>query len=124
MAFVIMGSICLGIVIILSILMLIGLPLGELTMGGRFKVFPSKLRIVLAFQLMLQIGFVFVLFVLGGYIPVVGHLVFKILGIVLAVYLSINSLCNMFSPSLKERYLMTPLSIIAAVSFWCLALMY
>ena len=30
-----------------SVLIICGLPLGELTMGGQYKVFPKKLRIVL-----------------------------------------------------------------------------
>ena len=44
-----------SIVIILSILIICGLPLGELTMGGQYKVFPPKLRIVLVMQLILQV---------------------------------------------------------------------
>lgn len=41
------------VIILLSVLIIIGLPLGELTMGGKYKVFPKKLRIVLFTQLLL-----------------------------------------------------------------------
>ena len=47
----IIGAITFSVVIILSVLIICGLPLGELTMGGQYKVFPKKLRIVLVTQL-------------------------------------------------------------------------
>lgn len=43
----IIGASVFSIVIVLSFLIICGLPLGELTMGGQYKVFPKKLRIVL-----------------------------------------------------------------------------
>ena len=46
----IIGTIAFSIVIVLSILIICGLPLGELTMGGQHKVFPPRLRIVLISQ--------------------------------------------------------------------------
>ena len=48
--FAIIGTIAFAVVIILSILIIIGLPLGELTMGGQYKVFPKKLRPVLVLR--------------------------------------------------------------------------
>ena len=45
------GVLLLAAVIILSILLLCGLPLGELTMGGRYKVWPRKLKPIAASQL-------------------------------------------------------------------------
>ena len=53
--FAIIGACLFSVVIVLSILIICGLPLGELTMGGQYKVFPPKLRFVLAVQLALQI---------------------------------------------------------------------
>ena len=53
----IIGAITFSVVIILSVLIICGLPLGELTMGGQYKVFPKKLRIVLVTQLIFQIFF-------------------------------------------------------------------
>ena len=43
--------------IVLSFLIICGLPLGELAMGGQYKVFPKKLRIILMIQLILQMFF-------------------------------------------------------------------
>lgn len=113
------GACAFSVVIILSLLIILGLPLGELTMGGRYKVFPKKLRIVLVSQLLLQVFFVIVILQMGGYLPLwFSHKTTRIILIVMAVYLSLNVLMNLASKSRKERLIMTPLSLIAAVCFW------
>jgi hypothetical protein len=113
------GACAFSVVIILSFLIILGLPLGELTMGGRYKVFPKKLRIVLVSQLLLQVFFVIVILQMGGYLPLwFSHKTTRIILIVMAVYLSLNVLMNLASKSRKERLIMTPLSLIAAVCFW------
>ena len=115
----IIGAIAFSVVIILSILILCGLPLGELTMGGQYKIFPKKLRLVLAIQLLLQIFFVIIILQLGGVVSLwFTARITKIIGTVMAVYLSLNSVMNFISKSKKEKYIMTPLSLIAAVCFW------
>lgn len=119
----IIGAGTFSIVIILSVLIICGLPLGELTMGGQYKVFPKKLRGVLVTQLILQIFFVIIILQMGGFIPLwFSRSVTKIICIVMAVYLSINTLMNFISKSKKEKYIMTPLSLISAVCFWITAL--
>ena len=60
MMIAIIGASTFSVVIILSVLLICGLPLGELTMGGRYKVFLKKLRIVLVLQLALQMFFVII----------------------------------------------------------------
>lgn len=65
----IIGASTFLIVIIISVLLICGLPLGELTMGGQYKVFPKKLRIVLVGQVILQIFFVIIILQMGGFIP-------------------------------------------------------
>ena len=113
------GACAFSVVIILSFLIILGLPLGELTMGGQYKVFPKKLRIVLVSQLLLQVFFVIVILQMGGYLPLwFSHKTTRIILIVMAVYLSLNVLMNLASKSRKERLIMTPLSLIAAVCFW------
>ena len=113
------GACAFSVVIILSFLIILGLPLGELTMGGRYKVFPKELRIVLVSQLLLQVFFVIVILQMGGYLPLwFSHKTTRIILIVMAVYLSLNVLMNLASKSRKERLIMTPLSLIAAVCFW------
>ena len=113
------GACAFSVVIILSFLIILGLPLGELTMGGQYKVFPKKLRIILVSQLLLQVFFVIVILQMGGYLPLwFSFKTTRIILIVMAVYLSLNVLMNLASKSRKERLIMTPLSLIAAVCFW------
>lgn len=119
----IIGAITFSVVIILSVLIICGLPLGELTMGGQYKVFPKKLRIVLVTQLILQIFFVIVILQMGGFFSLwFSKEVTKIICIVMAVYLSLNTVMNFVSKSKKEKCIMTPLSFVAAVCFWITAL--
>ena len=118
----IIGAITFSVVIILSVLIICGLPLGELTMGGQYKVFPKKLRIVLVTQLIFQIFFVIVILQMGGFPLWFSKKVTKIICIVMAVYLSLNTVMNFVSKSKKEKCIMTPLSFVAAVCFWITAL--
>lgn len=119
----IIGAGAFSVVIVLSILIILGLPLGELTMGGQYKVFPKKLRMVLALQLILQIFFLIIILQMGGHIPLwFSAGVTRIIGIVMAVYLSLNTVINFISKSKKEKYVMTPLSFVAAICFWITAL--
>ena len=119
----IIGASAFAIVIVLSILIICGLPLGELTMGGQYKVFPKKLRIVLVTQLILQMFFEIIILQMGGFIPLwFSGNVTKIIGIIMAVYLSLNTVMNFISKSKKEKYIMTPISLISAICFWIVAL--
>ena len=119
----IIGAGAFSVVIVLSILIIFGLPLGEFTMGGQYKVFPKKLRMVLVSQLILQIFFVIVILQMDRYIPLwFSAGVTRIIGIVMAVYLSLNTIMNFISKSKKEKYVMTPLSFVAAICFWITAL--
>lgn len=117
------GAVVFSIIIVLSILLICGLPLGEFTMGGKYKVFPKELRIILVAQLVLQMFFVVIILQMGGLIPLwFPNGVTKIVCMIMAAYLSLNTLMNLFSKSKKERYIMTPLSLISAVCFWITAL--
>lgn len=119
----IIGACAFSIVIVLSLLIICGLPLGELTMGGQYKVFPKKLRIVLITQLILQVFFVIIILQMGGWVSLwFSANVTKIIGIVMAVYLLLNTVMNFISKSKKEKYIMTPLSFITAICFWITAL--
>ena len=121
----IIGAVLLLLVVVMSIALIFGAPLGAFTLGGRFKVFPAKLRILLAVQLLLQVFFAIVLLQLGGYMSLwFSHKVTKVLGIALAVYLSMNCLANLASKSKKEKYVMTPLSVVTAVCYWVNALAF
>ena len=119
----IIGASVFSIVIILSFLIICGLPLGELTMGGQYRVFPKKLRIILVTQLILQIFFVVIILQMGGFIPLwFSGNVTRVICIIMAIYLSLNTFMNFISKSKKEKYIMTPLSLISAICFWITAL--
>lgn len=119
----IIGAGLFSIVIVLSILLICGLPLGELTMGGQHKIFPKKIRIVLVFQLILQMLFIVIILQMGGYMPLwFSYNVTRIICVVMAVYLSLNTCINFISKSKKEKYIMTPLSFATAICFWITAL--
>ena len=121
----IIGAVLLFLVVIMSVALIFGAPLGAFTLGGHFKVFPAKLRIVLAVQLLLQVFFAVILLQLGGYMSLwLSHKVTKIVGIAFAVYLMLNCFGNMFSKSKKEKFVMTPLSAITAVCYWVNALAF
>ena len=119
----IIGASVFSIVIVLSFLIICGLPLGEFTMGGQYKVFPKKLRIILVTQLILQIFFVVIILQMGGFISLwFSSKATKIICIVMALYLSLNTFMNFVSKSKKEKYVMTSLSAISAICFWITAL--
>ena len=119
----IIGAVSFSIVILLSLLIICELPLGEFTMGGQYKVFPQKLRIVLISQLILQVFFVVIILQAGGFLPLwFSHKTTKIICIVMASYLSLNVIMNFISKSKKEKYVMTPLSLVTAICFWITAL--
>ena len=65
----IIGAVLLMLVVVMSVALILGAPLGEFTLGGRFKVFPAKLRLVLVTQLLLQVFFAIVLLQLGHIYP-------------------------------------------------------
>lgn len=108
---------------VMTVLVACGLPLGEFTMGGQYKVYPKKLRMLLITQLVLQIFFVIVILQMGGWVPSwFSSNITRIIGIVMAIYLSLNTIMNSISKSKKEKYVMTPLSLITAICFWITAL--
>ncbi len=119
----IIGTVILSVMMGLSILIICGLPLGELTMGGQYRVFPKKLRFVLITQLLLQFFFMIVLLQNAGFVSLwFSEKTTKIIGIVMALYLSLNTVMCFISKSKKEKYIMTPLSFVTAVCFWITAL--
>ena len=121
----VIGACTFSVIIILSILIICGLPLGELTMGGRFSVFPKKLRLLLIVQLVLQIFFMVIILQTGGFLGLFfSHKVTKLIGIIMAAYLSLNVIVNAISNSKKEKYIITPLSLVSAICFWITVLKF
>ena len=112
------GAVLLLAVAIMEVLLIIGLPLGEFTMGGRHKVLPPMYRIFAASSIILQLFGAAMLLQGGGLMNMwFAGTVIKIICFVFAGFFAVNTIMNIISPSKKEKYVMTPLAAIEACCF-------
>lgn len=112
------GAFILLAVIILSILLICGFPLGELTMGGKYKIWPKELRMIAIGQLLLQLFALYILLSAGAVIPLLfTRKMTKIICFVFAVFFVSNTFMNFVSKSKKEKCIMTPMAAIEAICF-------
>lgn len=110
------------IIIVLNILIIIGLPLGELTLGGKYKILPPKLRILAFFSLIVQVFCVVIILQAANYISLWFSIeVTKNICFALSIYFLLNTVMNLLSKSKKEKYIMTPLSLMVAICFFVTA---
>ena len=117
------GAVLLIIVMILSVLLICGLPLGELTMGGRYKVWPPKIRGLAVSQLLVQGFALYILLAAGKVLPIfISDKATKVACICFAVFFFGNTVMNFFSTSKKEKCIMTPMSLVEAICFTITAL--
>lgn len=115
----IIGSLLFVIVSIITILVAFGLPLGEFTMGEKYKVLPKNLRFMALLSFAIQVFAIFILLQAGGILPLFfSKKIIKYICIFFAIYLSLNTVMNALSTSKKEKYFATPLSIAASICFW------
>ena len=120
--FSILGAVLFGIIAIMTVLVACGLPLGEFTMGGQHKILPKKFRLASVVSVAIQIFAIIIILQAGGFIPLwLSFKVTKYICFFFAAYLSLNTIMNMISKSKKEKYVMTPLSLIAGICFWITA---
>ena len=113
------GAVLLLAVAVMEILLIFGLPLGEFTMGGRYKVLPPMYRMFAASSVILQLFGAAMILQGGGRINMwFAGKVIKIICFVFAGFFAVNTVMNIISPSKKEKYVMTPL---AAVETCCFA---
>ena len=118
----ILGAVLFGVIAIMTVLVACGLPLGEFTMGGQHKTLPKKFRIVAVFSFAVQVFAMVIVLQAGGFISLwLSFKATKYICFFFAVYLSLNTIMNMISKSRKEKYVMTPLSLIAGFCFWITA---
>ena len=114
-----MVAIIFFIISIMEIFLILGFPLGELTMGGQYKVLPPKLRIAAVFSIPLQIFAMIIVLQTGGHISFwFSEKIVKIICYVFGGYFSLNTVMCLLSRSKKEKYIMAPLALVAAVYFW------
>ena len=120
--FSILGAVLFGIIAIMTVFVACGLPLGEFTMGGQHKILPKKFRLASVVSVAIQIFAIIIILQAGGFIPLwLSFKVTKYICFFFAAYLSLNTIMNMISKSKKEKYVMTPLSLIVAICFWITA---
>ncbi len=122
---VFIGAALLAVVIVMSILLICGLPLGEFSMGGRFgKVWPPKIRIIGISQLLAQIFALYIILAAGSIVSYfINYTVTRVICFVFAAFFFGNTFLNIISPSKKEKFVMTPMSLISAVCFLITAIM-
>ena len=120
--FSILGAVLFGVIAIMTVLVACGLPMGEFTMGGQHKILPKKFRVRAAISVAIQIFAIIIILQAGGFIPLwLSFKVTKYICFFFAAYLSLNTIMNMISKSRKEKYVMTPLSLITGICFWITA---
>ena len=120
--FSILGAVLFGVIATMTVLVACGLPLGEFTMGGQHKILPKKFRIVAVFSVVIQIFAMIIILQAGGFISMwLSFKLTKYICFFFAVYLSFNTIMNMISKSRKEKYVMTPISLISTICFWITA---
>ena len=118
----ILGAVLFGVVAIMTVLVACGFPLGEFTMGGQHKILPKKLRVAAVISVAIQIFAMIIILQAGGFISLwFSFKVTKYICFFFAAYLSLNTIMNMISKSRKEKYVMTPLSLIVGICFWITA---
>ena len=113
---------CFSIISIIQIALAFGAPWGEVAWGGKYKgVLPKNLRIMSGLTLPI---FVFgILSVLDqGQITSIFPNISKIVIWIFAVYLTLNTVLNILSPSKYERYLSGFLSATSAICLYILAI--
>ena len=116
--FSILGAVLFGVIVTMTVLVACGLPLGEFTMGGQHKILPKKFRVMAVISVAIQVFAMVIILQAGGFISMwLSFKVTKYICFFFAVYLSLNTIMNMISKSRKEKYVMTPLSLIAGICF-------
>ena len=118
----ILGAVLFGVIATMTVLVACGLPLGEFTMGGQHKILPKKFRVMAVISFAVQIFAMIIVLQAGGFISLwLSFKVTKYICFFFAAYLSLNTIMNIISKSRKEKYVMTPLSLIAGIRFWITA---
>lgn len=119
----ILGAGLFAIVAVLTVLVACGLPLGEFTMGGRYKVLPKQFRAMAILSFIIQVFAIILILQAGGFLTLwFSQKITKYICIFFAAYLTLNTVLNLLSNSKKEKYFSTPLSALAAVCFWITAI--
>ena len=114
----IIAAFLLIIAALVEVLLILGSPLGEFTMGGQYRVLPPAYRAIAAISIVVQLAAAAIVLQCGGYMDMwFSASVSRVICLVLAGYFVLNAFMNCFSKSKKEKFVMTPLAIIEAICF-------
>jgi hypothetical protein len=121
--FALIGASLFFAIAIMTTLVALGLPLGEFTMGGQYRVLPRKFRIMAVVSVVIQLFALVIVLQAGGFLPLwFSPRTTRYICFFFAAYLSLNTVMNLSSKSKKEKFVMTPLSLIAAICYWIVAI--
>lgn len=122
--FSIVGAMIFGMMAVLTLLVTLGLPLGEFTMGGKHKVLPIQMRFASGSALIFQIIAIFSVLYVGEIISLsIPFSLARGVCIFFGFYLLLNTGMNLMSFSKKEKYVMTPLALIGSICFFATVFM-
>lgn len=120
--FALIGAVLFFGIAVMTVLVACGLPLGEFTMGGQHKILPGKYRVMAVISFVIQLFAMAIVLQTGGFIPLLFSMkITRYICFFFAAYLSLNTIMNLISKSKKEKCVMTPLSLIAAICYWITA---
>ncbi|WP_100372354.1 hypothetical protein [Bacillus sp. FJAT-45037] len=97
---------------IFQITLALGFPFGEAALGGFHKVLPKPLRVVSAVNAIILLFMAMVFLVHADVMANPFSLPIHTLLWVITMFLVLNTVANAFSQSKKEKYIMTPLTLV------------
>lgn len=112
----------LAAVSVLQVLVAFGLPLGHFVWGGAHRVLPRRFRIGSAISVLVYAGFAALLLSRSGVLPGGDSTIVVVLTWVLFGYFTFGVLLNGISRSRAERFTMTPMCAVLAVTTLIIAL--
>ena len=118
----VLGTVLLGALAVLQVLLAAGAPWGRLAWGGQHVVLPRRLRIGSATSVVLYVAIALVLLQRADAVSVLPHGLVGVLIWVLTGYFALGVVMNAVSRSRPERLVMTPVALALAGSCLLLAL--
>ncbi len=112
----VIAVILLTLVSALQVLVASGLPLGHFVWGGAHRVLPLRFRIGSAASVLVYAGFATLLLSRAGILPGGESTIIVVLTWVLFAYFALGVLLNGISRSRAERFTMTPMCAVLAVT--------
>ena len=108
---------------IFQIVLILGAPLGELTMGGKYPgKLPIKMRVLSFIQIIVIVLFSFLVISRSGILFESYYNISRVGIWVVVSFFVFGSFVNLFSASKKEKIIMGPLNIIALICSFLVAI--